>query len=107
MQIRVCTKVFAEANASGHLTNAANYLAIVGPANDEEAKERAGFYVPHPGYGNVSLYTRQVLHFPPPIVLLLLHLLRGISESERLCGPYFPSFSDDFRHFYKCPFAQR
>ena len=37
-------KVFAEANASGHLTNAANYLAIVGPANDEEAKERAGFY---------------------------------------------------------------
>ena len=37
-------KAFAEANASGHLTNAANYLAIVGPANDEEAKERAGFY---------------------------------------------------------------
>ena len=37
-------KVFAEANASGHLTNAANYLAIVGPKGDDEAKERAGFY---------------------------------------------------------------
>lgn len=37
-------KVFAEANASGHLSNAANYLAIVGPRNDDEAKERAGFY---------------------------------------------------------------
>ena len=36
--------VFAEANASGHLANAANYLAIVGPKNDDEAKERAGFY---------------------------------------------------------------
>ena len=42
--VRDQPKVFAEANASGHLTNAANYLAIVGPANDEEAKERAGFY---------------------------------------------------------------
>ena len=41
--VRDQPKVFAEANASGHLTNAANYLAIVGPANDEEAKERAGF----------------------------------------------------------------
>lgn len=42
--VRNQPKVFAEANASGHLTNAANYLAIVGPKNDEEAKERAGFY---------------------------------------------------------------
>lgn len=42
--VRDQPKVFAEANASGHLTNAANYLAIVGPANDAEAKERAGFY---------------------------------------------------------------
>ena len=41
--VRNQPKVF-EANASGHLTNAANYLAIVGPKNDEEAKERAGFY---------------------------------------------------------------
>ena len=37
-------RVFAEANASGHLTNAANYLAIVGPANDEGSQRRAGFY---------------------------------------------------------------
>ncbi|PJM79214.1 nitroreductase family protein [Bifidobacterium scaligerum] len=42
--VRDQPKVFAEANASGHLTNAANYLAIVGPKNDDEAKERAGFY---------------------------------------------------------------
>ena len=42
--VRNQPKVFAEANASGHLTNAANYLAIVGPKNDEEARERAGFY---------------------------------------------------------------
>ena len=41
--VRNQPKVF-EANASGHLTNAANYLAIVGPKNDEEARERAGFY---------------------------------------------------------------
>lgn len=41
--VRNQPKVF-EANASGHLTNAANYLTIVGPKNDEEAKERAGFY---------------------------------------------------------------
>lgn len=39
--VRNQPKVF-EANASGHLTNAANYLAIVGPKNDEEARERAG-----------------------------------------------------------------
>lgn len=42
--VRNQPKVFAEANTSGHLTNAANYLAIVGPKNDEEARERAGFY---------------------------------------------------------------
>ncbi len=36
--------VFAQANESGHLTHAANYLAVVGPTNDDEAKERAGFY---------------------------------------------------------------
>ena len=36
--------VFAAANASGHLKNAANYLAIVGPKDDAEARERAGFY---------------------------------------------------------------
>ena len=40
--VRNQTKVF-EANASGHLTNEANYLAIVGPKNDEEARERARF----------------------------------------------------------------
>lgn len=42
----LCDKpdVFTEANASGHLKNAANLIAIVGPANDDEAKERAGFY---------------------------------------------------------------
>lgn len=37
-------KVFEEANASGHLTGAANYLALVVPKGDEQAKERAGFY---------------------------------------------------------------
>ena len=42
--VRDQPKVFAEANASGHLTNAANYLAIVGPKDDAEARERAGFY---------------------------------------------------------------
>lgn len=36
--------VFADANASGHLRNAANYLAVVGPKDDDEARERAGFY---------------------------------------------------------------
>ena len=35
--------VFADANASGHLNNAANYLAVVGP-KDDGARERAGFY---------------------------------------------------------------
>ncbi|WP_169275053.1 nitroreductase family protein [Bifidobacterium moraviense] len=42
--VRNQPKVFAEANASGHYTNAANYLAIVGPRNDDEARERGGFY---------------------------------------------------------------
>lgn len=37
-------KVFAAANESGHLTNAANYIALVEPNNDLEARERAGFY---------------------------------------------------------------
>nr|WP_052119207.1 nitroreductase family protein [Bifidobacterium callitrichos] len=42
--VRDQPKVFAAANESGHLKNAANYLAIVGPKDDDEAKERAGFY---------------------------------------------------------------
>lgn len=42
--VRNQPQVFDEANASGHLTNAANYLAVVGPADDDEARERAGFY---------------------------------------------------------------
>ncbi|MBT1178665.1 nitroreductase family protein [Bifidobacterium vespertilionis] len=37
-------KVFADANASGHFTNAANYLALVGPKDNDEAREKAGFY---------------------------------------------------------------
>lgn len=37
-------KVFEAANASGHLTNAANYIALVEPKDDTEARERAGFY---------------------------------------------------------------
>lgn len=37
-------QVFADANASGHLHNAANYIAVIGPKNDDEAKEQAGFY---------------------------------------------------------------
>ncbi|MBW3092499.1 nitroreductase family protein [Bifidobacterium sp. 82T10] len=36
--------VFAAANESGHLTNAANLIAVVGPKDDPEARERAGFY---------------------------------------------------------------
>ena len=42
--VRDQPKVFAEANSSGHLTNAANYLAVVGPKNDDEAREKGGFY---------------------------------------------------------------
>lgn len=42
--VRNQPRVFAEANASGHYVNAANYLAIVGPKGDERAKERGGFY---------------------------------------------------------------
>ncbi|NEG88667.1 nitroreductase family protein [Bifidobacterium aerophilum] len=37
-------EVFAEANASGHLKNAANLIVIVGPKDDPQARERAGFY---------------------------------------------------------------
>lgn len=36
--------VFAEVNASGHLSNAANYFALVGPKDDPEHMEMAGFY---------------------------------------------------------------
>lgn len=36
--------IFAEANASGHLTNAANLIAVIGPKDDPQARERAGFY---------------------------------------------------------------
>lgn len=35
---------FAADNASGHLANAANYLALVGPKDDQESLEKAGFY---------------------------------------------------------------
>lgn len=42
--VRDQPKVFAEANASGHFTNAANYLALVGPKDDDKAREKAGFY---------------------------------------------------------------
>lgn len=36
--------VFEADNTSGHLSNAANYLALVGPKDDQEALEKAGFY---------------------------------------------------------------
>ncbi len=36
--------VFEEANASGHYTNAAHFIALVGPKDDDESKEKAGFY---------------------------------------------------------------
>lgn len=36
---------FAEANASGHFTNARNYFAAVGAKDDPEAQERTGFYL--------------------------------------------------------------
>lgn len=36
--------VFAADNASGHLANASNYLALVGPKGDQESLEKAGFY---------------------------------------------------------------
>lgn len=42
--VRDQPSVFAEANASGHLKNAANLLVLVGPEQDDEALERAGFY---------------------------------------------------------------
>ena len=35
---------FAADNASGHLANAANYLALVGPKDNQESLEKAGFY---------------------------------------------------------------
>lgn len=35
---------FAADNASGHLANAANYLALVGPKDDQKSLEKAGFY---------------------------------------------------------------
>ena len=37
-------KVFAEANDSGHLANARHFIGVVGPKDDDEARERAGFY---------------------------------------------------------------
>lgn len=36
---------FAEQNASGHFSNARNFIAVVGPKDDAEARERAGFYL--------------------------------------------------------------
>lgn len=36
--------VFSAANESGHLRNARNYIALVEPKDDPEARERAGFY---------------------------------------------------------------
>lgn len=36
--------VFEAGNTSGHLSNAANYLALVGPKDDPESMEKAGFY---------------------------------------------------------------
>lgn len=36
--------VFAAANASGHLRDAADFIAVVGPNDDRAAEERAGFY---------------------------------------------------------------
>lgn len=42
--IRDCPDVFAQANASGHFTNARNFIAVVGPKHSSEGKERAGFY---------------------------------------------------------------
>ncbi|WEV71829.1 nitroreductase family protein [Bifidobacterium sp. ESL0790] len=41
--VRNQPKVFADANASGHFVNAADYIAVVGP-KDDEARERAGFF---------------------------------------------------------------
>ncbi|MDD6373711.1 MAG: nitroreductase family protein [Bifidobacteriaceae bacterium] len=36
---------FAKPEAEGHFSNARNFFAVVGPKDDEEAAERAGFYL--------------------------------------------------------------
>ncbi|MCI1635570.1 nitroreductase family protein [Bifidobacterium sp.] len=42
--INDCPEVFAEANTSGHFTNANNVIAIVGPSQSAISHEQAGFY---------------------------------------------------------------
>lgn len=42
--VRNRPSVFADANASGHFHNAADYLALIGPKGDDTAREKAGFY---------------------------------------------------------------
>lgn len=42
--IRGFGDVFAEANDEAHFTNARDYLAVVGPKQSNEGRERAGFY---------------------------------------------------------------
>ncbi len=42
--IENCPQVFARANAEGHFRNAQNFIALIGPAGSDEAREAAGYY---------------------------------------------------------------
>lgn len=42
--IENCPQVFARANAEGHFRNAQNFIALIGPADSDEAREAAGYY---------------------------------------------------------------
>lgn len=42
--IENCPQIFARANAEGHFRNAQNFIALIGPAGSDEAREAAGYY---------------------------------------------------------------
>lgn len=42
--IENCPQVFARANAEGHFRNAQNFIALIGPAGSDEAREASGYY---------------------------------------------------------------
>ena len=42
--IENCPQVFARAIAEGHFRNAQNFIALIGPAGSDEAREAAGYY---------------------------------------------------------------
>lgn len=42
--IENCPQIFARANAEGHFRNAQNFIALIGSAGSDEAREAAGYY---------------------------------------------------------------